>query len=106
MGVTRRKEVKLTAACVAANLCRERSRLPRCSSDCGGKSPGIQVTGWCPSYPGCNLRTVLPGKRHWEMSRKKQRGKEPKINNAASERGEICLLINTHALIDEWKGKQ
>lgn len=106
MGVTRLGELKLTAACVAANLCRERSRLPRCSSGCGGKSPGIQVTGWCPCYPGCNLRTALPGERHWETSRKKQRGKEPKINNAASERGKIRPLINTHASIDEGKGKQ
>lgn len=105
MGVTWPGELKLTAACVAANLCRERSRLPRCSSGCGGKSPGIQVTEWCPSYPGCNLRTALPGERHRETSRKKTERK-PKINDAASECGKIRPLINTHASIDEGKGKQ
>lgn len=78
-----------------ANLCRGRSRLPRCSSGCGGKSPGIQVTGWCQSYRGCNLRTALLDETQpFGDEKKNERGKEPKINNAASEHGKICLLVS------------
>lgn len=92
-------KLNVTAACVTprspANLCRGRSRLPRCSSGCGGKSLGIQVTGWCQSYRGCNLRTALLDETQpFGDEKKNERGKEPKINNAASEHGKICLLVS------------
>lgn len=74
-GVTLGGKLNLTAACVdveptPANLCRERSRLPRCSSGCEGKSLGTQVTGWCPSCPGCNLRTALSGEKQTQGEKK------------------------------------
>lgn len=54
----------------SANLCHGRSRLSMCSSGCAGKSLGNQVTGWCQSFPGYSLHTMLATQvecEHWEI---------------------------------------
>lgn len=52
------------------------------------------MTGWCRSYRECNLHTALSGERQTFGDEKNERGKEPKINNVASEHGKICLSVS------------
>lgn len=52
------------------------------------------MTGWCRSYRECNLHTALSGERQTFGDEKNERGKEPKINNVASEHGKICLPVS------------
>lgn len=53
------------------------------------------MTGWCQSHCGCNLHTALSSEKEtFGDEKKNERGKEPKINNVASKRGKICLLVS------------
>lgn len=72
----------------SANLCHGRSQLSMCSSGCAGKSLGNQVTGWCQSFPGYSLRTMLATQvecEHWEIDEGEKREWRGKIREGKTK---------------------